>query len=88
MTHRRLVRPQFRDERSELYAPQNRTQNRMPESQALYILQKHYNKVKDDNKNLKNENGKIKVRIWKGFLRTHPDGFRGVHVFRVIIYDS
>ena len=88
MTHRRLVRPQFRDERSELYAPQNRTQNRMPESQALYILQKHYNKVKDDNKNLKNENGKIKVRIWKGFLRTHPDGFRDVHVFRVIIYDS
>ena len=62
MTHRRLVRPVFRDDRSELLAPQNRTQNRMTESQALHILQKHHNRVRDDNKNLKQENAKIKVR--------------------------
>ena len=61
MTHRRLVRPVFRDDRSELLAPQNRTQNRMTESQALHILQKHHNRVRDDYKNLKQENAKIKV---------------------------
>ena len=61
MSHRRLVRPVFRDD--EHLAPQNRTQNRMTESQALHILQKHHNRVRDDNKNLKQENAKIKVRM-------------------------
>ena len=69
VTHRRLVRPVFRDDRSELLAPQNRTQNRMTESQALHILQKHHNKVRDDNKNLKLENAKIKVSIMTNFLQ-------------------
>ena len=69
MTHRRLVRPVFRDDRSELLPPQNRTQNRMTESQALHILQKHHNRVRDDNKNLKQENAKIKVRTMTIFLQ-------------------
>jgi len=63
VTHRRLVRPQFRDDRPEILAAQNRTQNRMTESQALHILQKHHNKIKDDNKNLKHENAKIKEEL-------------------------
>ena len=69
MTHRRLVRPVFRDDRSELLPPQNRTQNRMTESQALHILQKHHNRVRDDNKKLKQENDKIKVRTMTIFLQ-------------------
>ena len=69
MTHRRLVRPVFRDDRSELLPPQNRTQNRMTESQALHILQKHHNRVRDDNKNLKLENAKIKVRTMTNSLQ-------------------
>lgn len=68
VTHRRLVRPQFRDDRPEILAAQNRTQNRMTESQALHILQKHHNKIKDDNKNLKHENAKIKVSALRGVL--------------------
>ena len=84
MTHRRLVRPVFRDDRSEIIAPQNRTQNRMTESQALHILQKHHNRVRDDNKNLKQENAKIKVsgrQVWtilfhESWTMTHDGPWR------------
>ena len=60
------MRPQFRDDRlsERIQTVQNRspaTTNRMSETQAVHILQKHYNKLKEDNKNLQEENSNIKV---------------------------